>query len=199
MTRQRGCAPRLDGVLATSDYVAGDGVTGREDLGTLEKWVTDKFSAVPNKNVPPPEARWAGRVAPIDPVKAAKETYAVVPVQDDRAVTIEWILPYTGKEERQARVEAKPQNVIGARGAVIQGLRQETGAQIELQKDAATGAATVALRGSASISAISPNSSPGSRCPISIRSGSAGSGNSRRRKIPPSCSKVFGRTPRKWH
>lgn len=108
-------------------------VTGREDLGTLEKWVTDKFSAVPNKNVPPPEARWAGRVAPIDPVKAAKETYAVVPVQDDRAVTIEWILPYTGKEERQARVEAKPQNVIGALlghegpGSLLSYLKNERG------------------------------------------------------------------------
>ena len=37
--------------------------------------------------------------------------------------------------------------VIGTRGAVIQGLRQEMGVQIDLQKDD-TGAATVTLRGS---------------------------------------------------
>ena len=37
--------------------------------------------------------------------------------------------------------------LIGSRGAVIQGLRQETGATIDLQKDA-MGAATVTLRGS---------------------------------------------------
>ena len=37
--------------------------------------------------------------------------------------------------------------VIGSRGAVIQGLRQETGVAIDLQKDD-SGAATVTLRGS---------------------------------------------------
>ena len=37
--------------------------------------------------------------------------------------------------------------VIGSRGAVIQGLRQETGVTIDLQKDE-TGAAIVTLRGS---------------------------------------------------
>ena len=37
--------------------------------------------------------------------------------------------------------------VIGTRGAVIQGLRQETGVAIDLQKDD-SGAATVTLRGS---------------------------------------------------
>ena len=37
--------------------------------------------------------------------------------------------------------------VIGSRGAVIQGLRQETGVAIDLQKDD-TGSATVTLRGS---------------------------------------------------
>ena len=53
------------------------------------------------------------------------------------------------EEVRMAVPAHRVGRVIGARGAVIQGLRQETGAQIELQKDAATGAATVALRGSA--------------------------------------------------
>ena len=38
-------------------------VVSKQDLDTLERWATDMFSGVPNKDSPPPEQAWAGRYA----------------------------------------------------------------------------------------------------------------------------------------
>ena len=42
---------------------------------------------------------------------------------------------------------ARVGKVIGSRGAVIQGIRQATGAQVDLEKDRLTGDAEVTIRG----------------------------------------------------
>ena len=42
-------------------------VSGRQDLDTLQSWVTDLFSQVPNTDVPPAEAEYAGKISPIQP------------------------------------------------------------------------------------------------------------------------------------
>jgi len=109
-------------------------VCGKDDLDTLEKWVTAKFADVPNTNTPPAEAKWAGKIAPIENLKtAAKSTYSILPVQDDRSLSVEWILPYSNKEDRRARLQAKPQTVIGAllghegKGSLLSYLKNEKG------------------------------------------------------------------------
>lgn len=88
-------------------------VSGREDLDTLEKWVTELFSEVPNKDRPPAEVAYAGKVSPLAP--GAQDTaLGIVPLKDARSMLITWQLPFTSKQDRQRRLRGKPQNVLGA-------------------------------------------------------------------------------------
>ena len=88
-------------------------VSGREDLDTLQKWVTELFQEVPNIDVPPAEAAYAGKVSPLAP-GAQDTSLGIVPLEDDRSMLITWQLPFTSKEDRQKRLRGKPQNVLGA-------------------------------------------------------------------------------------
>ena len=82
-------------------------VVGREDLDTLELWVTDLFSEVQNKDVPPPEAEWAGKVAAMS-AEARGEVLYAVPVQDVRILQMSWVLPFTSRDNKRMRLNAKP-------------------------------------------------------------------------------------------
>eukprot|EP00960_Hanusia_phi_P002949 87728-Hanusia_phi.AAC.1 len=58
-------------------------VIGKEDLHTLQSWVVELFSSIPNKDVMPPEERWAGKILPYS-MEASNVIYNVVPIQDER-------------------------------------------------------------------------------------------------------------------
>jgi insulysin len=111
-------------------------VCGRDDLDTLEKWVTDKFADVPNRDVPPPEAAWGGKVSPIDVRAAARSEFSIVPVQDDRSLDMEWVIPFTSKADREARLAAKPQVVLASllghegKGSLLSYLKDTRGAPL---------------------------------------------------------------------
>ena len=64
-------------------------VVGREPLDQLEEWVTRMFSPVPNNDVPPPESLWAGKITPF----TGNEVLSVVPVKDERSMTLSWVIP----------------------------------------------------------------------------------------------------------
>ncbi len=64
-------------------------VVGREPLDQLEEWVTRMFSPVPNNDVPPPESLWAGKVTPY----TGNEVLSVVPVKEERSLTLSWVIP----------------------------------------------------------------------------------------------------------
>ena len=107
-------------------------VNGREDLDTLQQWVTDLFTEVPNQDRPPAEVAWAGKVSPIDR-EALGKSLGIVPIQDDRSMLLSWQLPYTSKEDRQKRLRSKPQIALGAivgyegKGSLASYLKNEVG------------------------------------------------------------------------
>jgi len=111
-------------------------VCGRDDLDALEKWVTDKFADVPNRDVPPPEAAWGGKVPPMDVRAAAQSEFSIVPVQDDRSLDMEWVIPFTSKADREARLAAKPQVVLASllghegKGSLLSYLKDTRGAPL---------------------------------------------------------------------
>jgi len=88
-------------------------VSGREDLDTLQAWVTELFTEVPNSDRPPAESAYAGKISPIAP-GAQDKALGIVPLEDARSLLITWSLPFTSKQDRENRRRSKPQNVLGA-------------------------------------------------------------------------------------
>lgn len=106
-------------------------VCGRESLDTLQQLVVDLFSNVPNKDVPPPEAAWAGKIPPLAVKGSATGAYNVVPVNDERSVVLSWVVPYTSAENRRRRIDCKPSLIVGAllggesKGSLLSYLKDE--------------------------------------------------------------------------
>ena len=69
-------------------------ITGKFDLATLEKWVTEKFSPIVNKDlvVPP-----LGDPTPY-PADRLSKLVKYVPVKDRDTLTLAFVLPYCGNE-----------------------------------------------------------------------------------------------------
>ena len=115
--KQKGLDTRAELLKFYNTYYSANQMTlavnGREDLDTLQNWVTELFSDVPNQDRPPAEVEYAGKVSPIVP-GAQDQSLAIVPVEDDRSMLITWQLPYTSKEDRVKRLLGKPQNVLAA-------------------------------------------------------------------------------------
>jgi len=88
-------------------------VIGREDLNTLQSWVEELFSPIPNKDVKPPEESWAGKILPYSR-EASNVVYNVVPIQDERSLLLTWQIPYKSKEDKERRMKSKPDRVIGS-------------------------------------------------------------------------------------
>jgi len=88
-------------------------MSGKEDLDTLQTWATQFFSDIPNTDVPPAEAAYAGIISPIEP---GSECFAlgVVPVQDIRSLELTWQVPFTSGDDREMRTLGKPHQVLGA-------------------------------------------------------------------------------------
>lgn len=68
-------------------------ITGKHDIDTLEKWVSEKFKTVENKNVEVPDL---GSPAPYADENLCKFV-RYIPVQDGDIITFNWILPYCEK------------------------------------------------------------------------------------------------------
>ena len=111
---------RIPGALTPPIYVAcacrlmhlADPVRA-SDLDTLQKWVTELFSEVPNQDRPPAEVAYAGKVSPVE-AGSQERALAIVPLEDARSMLITWQLPFTSKEDRLMRLKSKPQNILGA-------------------------------------------------------------------------------------
>ena len=88
-------------------------ISGRGSLDTLQRWAIELFSPVPNKNVMPAEAAYAGRVSPIQP-GTEDELWCIVPLKDTRSLDLTWQVPFTSASDRDMRILGKPHQVIGA-------------------------------------------------------------------------------------
>ncbi|KAL1021991.1 hypothetical protein UPYG_G00020830 [Umbra pygmaea] len=72
-------------------------VQSKEKLDTLEKWVRETFSGVPNNSQPKPD--FSSLLDPFD-TPAFNQLYRVVPVRKVHALTITWALPPQEKHYR---------------------------------------------------------------------------------------------------
>ena len=79
-------------------------VVAPQSISQLNKFVSQAFGTIPNRNVNPPEERWAYKVQPYGKagiVPAQKSIVEIVPIQELRQVTITWPITFSSKEERE--------------------------------------------------------------------------------------------------
>ena len=88
-------------------------VSSRQDLDTLQAWVEELFSDVPNKDVPPAEAGYAGIISARQP-GAEEYALAIEPLQDLRSLDLSWQVPFISDKDREMRMLSKPHQVLGA-------------------------------------------------------------------------------------
>ena len=80
-------------------------VVAPQSIPQLERFVSEAFGAIPNRNVNPPEEKWAFQIPPYGKpglVTAQKSIVEIVPIQELRQVTITWPIVFSSKEEREA-------------------------------------------------------------------------------------------------
>ena len=80
-------------------------IVAPQSIPQLTKFVSEAFGTIPNRNVNPPEEKWAFSTPPYGKpglVPAEKSIVEIVPIQDLRQVTITWPIMFSSKEERQA-------------------------------------------------------------------------------------------------
>jgi hypothetical protein len=80
-------------------------VVAPQSLSQLSKFVKEAFCAIPNRNVNPPEDRWAYRVPPYGKpglIPSDRSVVEIVPIQELRQVTVTWPIIFKSKKEREA-------------------------------------------------------------------------------------------------
>ena len=80
-------------------------VVAPQSVSQLAKFVNEAFGSIPNRNVNPPEERWAYRVPPYGKpglVPAERSIVEIVPIQELRQVTVTWPIVFKSKKEREA-------------------------------------------------------------------------------------------------
>lgn len=80
-------------------------VVAPQSIPQLKKFVTEGFGTVPNREVNPPEDKWAFKVLPYDKtglIPAQKTVAEIVPIQELRQVSVTWPILFSSKEEREA-------------------------------------------------------------------------------------------------
>ncbi|XP_043857864.1 LOW QUALITY PROTEIN: nardilysin [Dromiciops gliroides] len=98
-------------------------VQSKETLDTLEKWVTEIFSNIPNNGLPKPN--FGHLTDPFD-TPAFNKLYRVVPIRKVHALTITWALP-----PQQQHYRVKPLHYISwlvgheGRGSILSFLRKK--------------------------------------------------------------------------
>uniref|UniRef100_A0A8I6GH79 Nardilysin convertase n=1 Tax=Rattus norvegicus TaxID=10116 RepID=A0A8I6GH79_RAT len=98
-------------------------VQSKETLDTLEKWVTEIFSQIPNNGLPKPN--FSHLTDPFD-TPAFNKLYRVVPIRKIHALTITWALP-----PQQQHYRVKPLHYISwlvgheGKGSILSYLRKK--------------------------------------------------------------------------
>ncbi|XP_058510979.1 nardilysin [Ochotona princeps] len=98
-------------------------VQSKETLDTLEKWVTEIFSLIPNNGLPKPD--FGHLTDPFD-TPAFNKLYRVVPIRKIHALTITWALP-----PQQQHYRVKPLHYISwlvgheGKGSILSYLRKK--------------------------------------------------------------------------
>ncbi|XP_041507627.1 nardilysin [Microtus oregoni] len=98
-------------------------VQSKETLDTLEKWVTEIFSQIPNNGLPKPD--FGHLTDPFD-TPAFNKLYRVVPIRKIHALTITWALP-----PQQQHYRVKPLHYISwlvgheGKGSILSYLRKK--------------------------------------------------------------------------
>lgn len=86
-------------------------VVAPQSVQQLTKYVTEAFGTISNRNVNPPEDRWAFRIPPYGKpgiVPAEKSIVEIVPIQELRQVTVTWPILFKSKKERESFRFNKP-------------------------------------------------------------------------------------------
>ena len=87
-------------------------VSGAQDLNTLEKWVTSKFSDVPNNGENAPETEWWGKVRPY-PVQEFATELQIVPVSESlRRLSVSWPIWIPTPELKSKWLDSKPETIL---------------------------------------------------------------------------------------
>lgn len=80
-------------------------VVAPQSVSQLAKFVNEASGSIPNRNVNPPEERWAYRVPPYGKpglIPAERSIVEIVPIQELRQVTVTWPIVFKSKKEREA-------------------------------------------------------------------------------------------------
>ncbi|KAL7541746.1 hypothetical protein ACHAXR_011187 [Thalassiosira sp. AJA248-18] len=86
-------------------------IVAPQPIPQLQKYVSEAFGTIPNRDVNPPEDKWAFRISPYGKsglMPAQKTIAEIVPIQELRQVTITWPIVFSSKEEREAFRLNKP-------------------------------------------------------------------------------------------
>ncbi|KAM7098804.1 nardilysin isoform 2-T2 [Molossus nigricans] len=108
-------------------------VQSKETLDTLEKWVTEIFSQIPNNGLPKPN--FGHLTDPFD-TPAFNKLYRVVPIRKIHALTITWALP-----PQQQHYRVKPLHYISwlvgheGKGSILSYLRKKIFEEIQKIED----------------------------------------------------------------
>lgn len=104
-------------------------VYGPQSVATLQQWIKNFFSDVPNKQVSVPSLAWWGLVSPFE-----KQPYAtltqVVPVNDMRRLTLSFPINIPNSAVRDSLLLLKPEVVLShligheGRGSIVSALRK---------------------------------------------------------------------------
>eukprot|EP01038_Epipyxis_sp_PR26KG_P009001 gene9001-12142_t len=87
-------------------------VESNQELQTLEKYVNEYFSLIPNKSVPKPESQWRGNVVPYNNINTAS-LLEIVPIQkSSQSITISWPIWIRSQEEFEYYQKYKPEMVL---------------------------------------------------------------------------------------
>uniref|UniRef100_A0A2R9B503 Nardilysin convertase n=1 Tax=Pan paniscus TaxID=9597 RepID=A0A2R9B503_PANPA len=115
------CISTLNNVIAFSCLFPA--LPSQETLDTLEKWVTEIFSQIPNNGLPRPN--FGHLTDPFD-TPAFNKLYRVVPIRKIHALTITWALP-----PQQQHYRVKPLHYISwlvgheGKGSILSFLRKK--------------------------------------------------------------------------
>ena len=86
-------------------------IVGAQGLGQLERWARALFKDVPNRDAPDPADEWWGKVPPFLPQTEAT-VLEVVPVGEQRSVTLTWPIWVLDATQRAALLRSKPDQIV---------------------------------------------------------------------------------------
>ena len=119
MTKKNGIDLRAELVKFWSSYYSANqmslAIVAPQSLSSLKKMVYNAFDSIPNnpdRYTKKPEEAWAGIVPPFAPgtsiVPAQKSIVEIVPVADQRQVTLTWPIIYESLEDKEDQYVNKP-------------------------------------------------------------------------------------------